>query len=231
MKPSHRLAVALVVTLGPLAAACVSNSTNPSPGPSDSGSGSGSGSSGSGSGSGSGSSGSGSSSSGSGSSSGSSSGGGTDDGGGGDGGGGGACSWTVTGGVSANGTCLAAGAYANGSLNFGLTEPTENTANEFGFSLFLGPDAAAFQPGTYTTANVLEAAGEYVSVVGTSVKALDYSDSDGGADGGFTLVITSVGTEVTIDGGIVWEAPHGTLSVTLSPKTGATLPGTGTATF
>jgi len=135
-------------------------------------------------------------------------------------------------GASAGGTCLAAGAYANGSMNFGLTQPTANPASEFGFSLFLGPDAAAFQVGTYTTGNVLKADGEYISVAGTNVAAFDFADDDGGVDGGFQLVISSVGTQVTVDGGIVWEAPHGNLSVTLAPKTGgATEPAVGIAFF
>ena len=95
-----------------------------------------------------------------------------------------------------------------------------------------GTDWASWSSTARVTGRPFTADGEYISVAGTNVAAFDFADDDGGVDGGFQLVISSVGTQVTVDGGIVWEAPHGNLSVTLAPKTGgATEPAVGIAFF
>jgi hypothetical protein len=110
----------------------------------------------------------------------------------------------------------------------GIIAP-QSTSTLFGLTIELGTTPAGFQAGTYTTANVLEASGEYTVISGTSVQSWDYLDKDGGADGGFTLNITSTGAEVVVDGGAAWPTPHGTATFTLSPK-GGTATGTVTAT-
>jgi hypothetical protein len=87
------------------------------------------------------------------------------------------------------------------------------------------------QPGTYTTSNTIDANGTYFSGSGASTALWIYKDDDGGADGGFTLTITSVGTETAVDGGMVWTGPHGSLSVTMTPELNSTGTIMGTATF
>jgi hypothetical protein len=125
------------------------------------------------------------------------------------------CTYTLSGAVTANGTCTSAGAYtANNAITaWGITPGS--TSPVFGFSAELGTTPAAFQAGTYTPANVLKADGEYTVVNGTSVQAWTVQASDGGAQSGtFSLDIASTGTEIVVDGGAVWPA-HGTLSLTL----------------
>jgi hypothetical protein len=202
-----------LVVLGALCSAaalvaCISSS--PTPG----GVGSGSGSGGSGSGSGSG-----------GSSSGGSSGSGS---------GGGStvpCTWTVSGGATASGSCTAVAAYAaNNAITAFSFIPTQSSPI-FSISVELGTTPAAFQTGTYTSSNVLKAEGEYFVLNGDVPSVWTMSDNDAGLDGGFTLTLTSTGTQYVVDAGDSWVNPHGTVSLTLNPSTGTSTQVTGTATF
>jgi hypothetical protein len=97
----------------------------------------------------------------------------------------------------------------------------------------LGTTEGAFQTGSYSPTNTVKASAEYfvydggVSLPATWAMLAD----DAGVDGGFTLDLTSIGTPIDIDGGVVWSGSHGTVTLTLNPATGTTGQITGTATF
>jgi hypothetical protein len=139
----------------------------------------------------------------------------------------------VSGGATGSGACRGVAAYSqdNAVVAFAVTPLNGSTSPNFSFSAKFGSDPSAFQAGTYTTANVVEATGGYFVVSGTNAQAWLYEDTDGGVDGGFSLTITTTGTEVMVDGGAAWPAPHGSVTVTLEPSTNATGIVTGTATF
>lgn len=141
------------------------------------------------------------------------------------------CKWTVSGGATGSGSCQASAAFAanNAIMAFGIVQTVQSSPT-FAFSVQFG-DTPAFTAGTYTTANVQKANGEYLVLNGTSASAWTFADDDGGVSGGFTLTISQTGAEITVDAGDAWPTPHGSLTVTLQPSTGATGTVTGTATF
>lgn len=136
------------------------------------------------------------------------------------------CTYTISGAATATGTCSIDAAYSSsdGGVGFILTTSDPSAAIfEFGGTLV---GQTALQSGTYTLAESPEAGAEFATGAGTV--AWDMCNNGGCADGmgntipnqgSFTLVISDPGPNTQ---GLLWMAPHGTLSIVMPavPNTG-----------
>jgi len=127
------------------------------------------------------------------------------------------CTWSVSGGATASGTCIVDVAFSGGTKNQLAIALTDGTGL-FSFSAQLAM-TASFVAGTWTYADVSIAGAVYV-VIPVAWDMSKGNTSGTTAQGDFTLTITQPGPEVMLDGSDLWASPHGTLTVTMPPSHG-----------
>jgi hypothetical protein len=133
------------------------------------------------------------------------------------------CTWSVSGAATASGNCTADVGY--GSSSSQLSIAITSASGFFSFGAVLG-NSPSFAPGTWTYAGVTKAGAPFVELPN---KAWDMSKGNMSGttpQGDFTLIITQVGPEFMTDGGDLWAAAHGSVTITMLPSTGS--PATGT---
>ena len=141
------------------------------------------------------------------------------------------CTYTLSGAISATGSCTATAAFDTSSgTNPGLGFDITGTSAEFNFgsNLSASNDFAALE--TYDQTNVVNAAAEVLQGNPPLTWEATVHNTNGDPDqGSFSLHITDTGTTLTSNGNSVWTAPHGSLDATLPAVTASGASGTVTA--
>jgi len=91
-----------------------------------------------------------------------------------------------------------------------------------------------FQPGTYSTSNVVLATGTSANLSTGAVWELQHNNNSNPNPGSFTLTISSTGQQIASGSSDAWEQFHGSLQMSIIPSpngTGATGTITAEATF
>ena len=128
------------------------------------------------------------------------------------------CTWSVSGGATGSGTCSVSVAF--GASTSQLAVAITGGTGFFTFSAQIG-STASFAAGTWTYASVSVAGADFVQIP----VAWDMSKGNTSGttpQGDFTLNITQTGPDFMVDGGDLWAAPHGNLTITMPPSAGNT---------
>jgi hypothetical protein len=128
-----------------------------------------------------------------------------------------ACTFTVSGAVTASGTCMVYVAYNPSSADLGIA--ITGSSGYFTFGAQLGT-SGSFAPGTWTYADEMGIAGADYVQIPDSWDMSKGNTSTMAPQGDFTLKITDTGPEITIDGGAIWLAAHGSVSVSMPATPG-----------
>jgi hypothetical protein len=139
------------------------------------------------------------------------------------------CTYAVTGAMTASGTCSVQAVYAPADMKVNVTLTSPGPVLTFAASI---TNQSTFAAGTYTLTQAPAAGGEFTpDTTSPWTMCNDNACKDGKGNsipnqGTFTLTITDTGPA---EPGMLWMAPHGTLTMTLPAVPSTTASGTVTA--